>query len=370
MNPLKKCRQLFKASKVTVHSDLDDRILHQALPALDRSSSNQPEQTHVWSTIMKYRKVQLVTAVAVLALVGGVLYHFTGSIDGVGPAWAQIVQRVESAHNRIYQQFHTALQANDMEAIAQHADDLSEFWQQLNRLMEMHLEPEQRDYWLVKFEEKKARLASDPDRVGAGIELFIAHSDQFLTWIAAMQDESWLHETMYVSDQLEEYCEEIRDGGRQDRLGMDYITHCLTGFEVYAQWFERLPWNDTTQIRSTETVAAAIMRDLTTAQQELRAMVIADPDRFAQRALSQVAFNIETLQTSNNPTTVQQLRDIVTKSQKVLKKFEGNLRCTITPEMPNSDILALANQQKQQHQTLHEQLLQDLDQAFALCRGL
>jgi hypothetical protein len=354
MNPLKRSRQLFKASKVTVASDLDNKILNKALNALDRSSQHQQSQTTIWSTIMKYRKVEFVTATVILAIGLAVLYAFTGSIDGSSKAWASIIQRVESSHDTILQQLHAAILEKDMEVIEENADALSEFWQKLGHLMRIRLNPESRDVLLRQLDEQKVRIAQNPDRADPGVVLFYTNSDQFLAWIDAIEDESWLRETMYVCDQLEEYSEEIRDGARQPKLGMDYITHCMSGFEVYAQWFKQLPWNNTEQTRSSQTIVAAIKRDLTIARQELQTLTIVDPDRFAKRALEQVEGNIKNLQAKQTLPTSNQLLETVENTQDLIRQFQSNVRQSITPDMSNDEILS-------------DRLMRELEEAIDLC---
>jgi outer membrane lipoprotein-sorting protein len=105
MSSLEKIKKLFAKSTITVSSKVDDRIMSDALVALDASEKDESISTglHLWRIIMKVRITRLAVAAAILIAVLVGIHWLGGSIYGTGRAFGDVldtIARVQTLHAR------------------------------------------------------------------------------------------------------------------------------------------------------------------------------------------------------------------------------------------------------------------------------
>ncbi len=200
------------------------------------------------------------------------------------------------AHDVRLQTLFEAIAAGELEQVQLHADIMSEIWQPVGWLARAKFCPSgDRDPhdFIRRFQERASRGELDED--DAGTRLFLAHVEELKAWMDRIADPAWGQEIIHVAHQVEEYSEEIRDGGRTPELGLAYVEHCLPGFIAYCEWFKRLPWDDPALPMTLSELLAGIDRDLSIAHRELVCCQIPDGDRFGWRCTRQVQENTSIL---------------------------------------------------------------------------
>lgn len=245
----------------------------------------------VWETIMKRKITKLAAGVVIVAGILLGAFRLGDSVESV--AWGRLVSTMQGAHDDSVAQLLLAVEARDAAKVEYCADLLDEFWQNLNWLAKAHCDPKAQSQLIA---ESQARIADRPaDNDEKGIGMFLAHAEEFIGWLGAIEDEVWIDETTHVCKQLEEYLEEIRDGARSAELGWPYIEHCLPSFVAHCDWFEQLPWEDPGREMTSAVLLAGIGRDLEAAAREIRNPTIRGGHRWAKRSLQQAQRNAGTL---------------------------------------------------------------------------
>lgn len=168
-------------------------------------------------------------------------------------------------HDEYLTQLFGALAARNDKEVGEYADRLSELWQALVSWTRVKSNPR---LWEIKVSEA-AINKKYYDEFDESEQLRLHYSDAFMTWVENVADKEWGDEIGHVCKQMEEYAEEIRDGGRQGALGLSYSEHCLPSFIAYCEWLKRLPWDDPTQSIATTDLLEAMQRDLQIAQREI-----------------------------------------------------------------------------------------------------
>jgi hypothetical protein len=184
-----------------------------------------------------------------------------------------------------------------------HANTLSEIWQPVGWLAHAKFHPNGDRYRVHDFirraREKGSHAADlsegEDDESHEGTRVFLDHADQLMAWMKKIDDPNWGYEIIHVAKQVEEYAEEIRDGGRMPELGLPYVEHCLPSFIAYCEWFKRLPWDDTEQSISAEELLVSIRRDIEVARREILYPENQDPPGFVERCARQVRRNAAAL---------------------------------------------------------------------------
>ncbi|MHC4654467.1 MAG: hypothetical protein ACYS91_05540, partial [Planctomycetota bacterium] len=95
MSSVKKIKRLFAKSDVTVYSKVDDRIINDALTAIDKFEKAEPisAEPNIWRIIMRSRITKLAAAAVIIIAVLMWISQFGGFIDGSSVAWADISRR-------------------------------------------------------------------------------------------------------------------------------------------------------------------------------------------------------------------------------------------------------------------------------------
>jgi hypothetical protein len=95
MNSAEKIKRLFAKSDVRVNSKLDDRIINDALTAIDKFEKSEPisVEPNIWRIIMKNRITKLATAGIVIVILSAGIYLFTDS--GTSVALGQVKAAME-----------------------------------------------------------------------------------------------------------------------------------------------------------------------------------------------------------------------------------------------------------------------------------
>jgi hypothetical protein len=90
MNSAEKIKRLFAKSDVIVNSKVDDRIINDALTAIDKFEKAEPisAEPNIWRIIMKNRITKLAAAGVVIVILSAGIYLFTGS--GTSVALGQV----------------------------------------------------------------------------------------------------------------------------------------------------------------------------------------------------------------------------------------------------------------------------------------
>ncbi|MHC4498818.1 MAG: hypothetical protein ACYS21_06855 [Planctomycetota bacterium] len=169
------------------------------------------------------------------------------------------------SHDEYLSELFAALAAENAEEVGEYADRLSELWQALVSWTRVKSNPRR---WEIKVSEA-AINKKYYDEFDESERLLLDRSDAFMTWVEKVADKEWGDEIGHVCKQMEEYAEEIRDGGRQGALGLSYSEHCLPSFIAYCEWLKRLPWDEPAQSIATMDLLEAMQRDLQIAQREI-----------------------------------------------------------------------------------------------------
>ncbi|MHC4618010.1 MAG: FecR domain-containing protein [Planctomycetota bacterium] len=188
-------------------------------------------------------------------------------------------------HDQYLQELFPALSANDGAKVASCANRLSELWQWVGRMTEVKLRPR---FQAELYESiKMAREKGIRDE-----RIFLENADELMSWVDKIEDVGWINEIAHVCKQVEEYAEEIRDGGRSSKLGFSYVEHCLPGFLTYCEWFKRLPWDNPAEKMTSDDLLLGIERDLEVARREILYPENRDAGRFIKRSVQQVQKNV------------------------------------------------------------------------------
>lgn len=240
-------------------------------------------------TIMRSKITKFAAAaVIIIALTFGI--KLVSKLDMANVAWADVVQKVERLHDNYSEELLSAFEVNDIEKIATNADILSEFWQRLGWLVRAEMDPELQARLLIEI----AREKTDNETIEESDQVFLAYADVFYNWINKIDDVAWFDEIIHACKQMEEYAEEIRDGGRSSEI--IYIEHCFPSFVVYSESFKYLPWDNPGRDMTPAALLAGIERDLEIARREIKNPVIKDAERFAKRCLQQAGKNISNVE--------------------------------------------------------------------------
>jgi hypothetical protein len=295
MRPAENIEKLIRDVPIDTSAETDKTVLGDVLKALENTketTSVKPEP-NIWRTIMKSRITRLAAAAVILIAVVAGLHYYAGPIGVTSTAWAELVEKVEQSHEEYMSKLLLAVEDKDTENIEFYADLLDEFWQKLGWLAGAELHPELRDRVSASIAATKAHYEGRQDSDKLGVQLFLDYEDQFNAWLGniAQVDLAWINETVHVCKQMEEYAEEIRDAGRQSKLGFPYAEHCMPSFVTYCQWFEQLPWDNPHQCMSANTLVGGIRRDLLIARREMETLEIRDVIRFVKRCVQQAQKN-------------------------------------------------------------------------------
>lgn len=212
--------------------------------------------------------------------------------DGTNAAWAQLTERIQQSHNNYVEELLAAVEAKDVEKIEFYADMLDEFWQKLGWLAKATSDPEIRAQIIAQ---AKA-ISEDRDNSDEiGIQMFLAHSEEFLGWLEKIEDGTWIDETIYVCKQIEEYGEEIRDGANSSEPRLSDVEYCMPIFVAYVEWFDQLPWLNPKQEVTIAGLLKMLNRDFETAHQEVlyseSSNTDRDTSRFVRRCVEQAERN-------------------------------------------------------------------------------
>jgi hypothetical protein len=103
MRPTEKIKELFKRSTITVDPGADDRMLTDVLERFNRRKRHAGDgDRSIWRMIMQNKMTKLATAAILIIAVLLGMQHFTGSIDGTSPAWADVIKPILNARTAIY----------------------------------------------------------------------------------------------------------------------------------------------------------------------------------------------------------------------------------------------------------------------------
>ncbi|MHC4337496.1 MAG: hypothetical protein ACYSTG_06040 [Planctomycetota bacterium] len=106
MKPEENIRRLVEESDVTTNSQVDRRILGDALDDLEKFKREKlaGARPNVWRTIMKSRITKLAAAAAIIIAVLIGIYKSGGSIDGAGVVWAEVANKIEQMPTCIHRE--------------------------------------------------------------------------------------------------------------------------------------------------------------------------------------------------------------------------------------------------------------------------
>ncbi|MHC4842290.1 MAG: hypothetical protein ACYTEE_00665 [Planctomycetota bacterium] len=305
-------RMNFKGS-----AEMHKRILDDALYEQAQASPG------VWRIIMKNRIIKLAVAAAIIFAILISISQFNGSIDSTGVAWAELVEMVEQSHDEYYGELLLAMEEKDAEKATYYADALSEFWQGLNMLSELRLDPTtqfQSDDPLKLIREMMFYEDIDEQQMQ---QIFLGHASDFIGWLSEIEDKAWIYETVHVCKQLEEYAEEIREPGRHPEIDFSYAEHCLPSFIAYCEWFEQLPWNNPEQVMTPAILLTGIVRDLEVARRELEALQIRGVDRYVKRCIEQAEKNVLDLDTKIKLNATKKQWDLCRQLNQMIDELSG-----------------------------------------------
>jgi len=121
MSSAEKIKKLFAKSAITVNSNLDDRIINDALTALDKPEKTQlvSSEPNICGTIIKSRITKLAAAVVIIIAVIMVIYQFGGAPDMASIAFAQVRETINNVP-----WMHLTLSVKDEEI----SDSACEYW--------------------------------------------------------------------------------------------------------------------------------------------------------------------------------------------------------------------------------------------------
>jgi hypothetical protein len=96
MSSAEKIKKLFAKSDVTVHSKVDDRIISNALTALEKSEKTKSvsAEPNIWRIIMRSRITKLAAAAVIIIAVLIGINEFGGSVDMASVAWADVLEQI------------------------------------------------------------------------------------------------------------------------------------------------------------------------------------------------------------------------------------------------------------------------------------
>ena len=99
MSSAEKIKKLFAKSDVTVNSKVDDRIISNALTALEKSEKTQSvsAEPNIWRIIMKSKITKLAAAAMIIVAIIIGVNQFGGSIDLATIAFADISEAMKNA---------------------------------------------------------------------------------------------------------------------------------------------------------------------------------------------------------------------------------------------------------------------------------
>jgi len=104
MSSAEKIKKLFAKSEVTVNSKVDDRIVGDALTALNESEQikSLSAESNIWRIVMKDRITKFAAAAIIIIAVMLGINYISGSPDGASIAWADVLENVEAARTVMY----------------------------------------------------------------------------------------------------------------------------------------------------------------------------------------------------------------------------------------------------------------------------
>ena len=383
MNDKKKIEKLEKFAEglrgMSADTDMCQKARQSVLSAIKNQTkpSAQKEQ-NIWRLIMKTKTTKFaIAAVVIIAIMIGI-NQFGGSIDGASIVWADVVQKLELSYNKYQEDLLLAMEEKDLEKASSNADALSEFWQGIHILAEAKLDPtisleleDSLNFIKLTFDKT---FFDDIDK-----NIFQNYANEFMNWFSRIEDEAWVYEGVHISKQMEEYAEEIRDGGRHSELGLSYAEHCLPSFVTYSQWFEQLPWNNPEQYMAPDVILTAIERDMEIARQEINALKIRSVDRFTKRCIQQAQRNAQNL---NKNTKLQQMANQQKLAHKLTQKTNelsglisyltvasGDITLRNKIHKPEA-ISKILTKEFGNKDSFAEYLIEQIDQALGLCDQL
>ncbi len=104
MSSAEKIKRLFAKSDLTVNSNVDDRIINDALTAFDKSEKlkSASAEPNIWRMIMKSRITKLSAAAVIITGVFVGLYLFVGPVGVASVSWADVLENIEAARTVTY----------------------------------------------------------------------------------------------------------------------------------------------------------------------------------------------------------------------------------------------------------------------------
>jgi hypothetical protein len=105
MSSAEKIKKLFAKSGLTVNSKVDDRIISNALTALEKSEKTKSvsAEPNIWRIIMRSRITKLAAAMVIVVVVLiGMHYFGGGSIDMTSVAWGNVLEYVEQVSTVVF----------------------------------------------------------------------------------------------------------------------------------------------------------------------------------------------------------------------------------------------------------------------------
>lgn len=107
MRPAEDIKRLINNLNDTTSAQMDERVLRDALHALEESEKTTSAFTEpdIWRTIMRSSITKLAAAAIIIAAIIGI-YHFSNSTTSV--AWGKVAEKVEKIHSYIYRERRSA----------------------------------------------------------------------------------------------------------------------------------------------------------------------------------------------------------------------------------------------------------------------
>ena len=101
MRSMEKIKELFTQSNITVSSEVDDRIVREALTAFEGSENEEsiPAGLNLQRKTMKVRITKFAVAAAIMIAVLVGIHLLGGSPDGGGVAWADVAKNMETINS-------------------------------------------------------------------------------------------------------------------------------------------------------------------------------------------------------------------------------------------------------------------------------
>ncbi len=187
-----------------------------------------------------------------------------------------------------------ALGAGRLKFAGSCAERIADLWQMVGMMTRHGSDPTYQakiDQELQALREKAGRVRLHESRA-----LLLEHGEASMDWVRGLRDEAWVDEIAHVFKQVEEYGEELRNGGRRGGVeGSAYMEHCLPGFLTYCEWFKRLPWDDPSRKMTPAELLAGIERDLRIARRETQYAQISQGSRYPDRCMKQARKNASKL---------------------------------------------------------------------------